>query len=334
MSLTSRKPLITVAGASSKQGRSVANTLLASGRYRVRALSRRTDSAPMRQLAERGAEIVVAPLELGHQAELTAAMRGSDGAFLMTPPTTPVPPPGQPELALGRELADAAHAAGVQHIVWSGLENVETRTGGTKWVPHFTEKALVEEHIRALPLRSSFIYLAFFYSNLLEYYVPRRGPDGSLTFAIYLPPDAPMPFVDPLTAAGPAVLEVFDHPEKYAGKSLPVIGEVLTARQMVDTFVRVSRQKAHYASACTREELLQHFPAFGANECLVRELVGMAEYAAEYGYYAPERDVEWSRKIDPNALTWEQFLQRSEWQGELLSYGAPPETTQAEFEAG
>jgi len=322
MSLASQKPLITVAGAASKQGRSVAAALLASGRYRVRALARRTDSPPMRQLAERGAEVVVAPLEPGRQAELTAAMRGSHGAFLMTPPTMPVPPPGQPELALGRELADAANAAGVGHVVWSGLENVHARTGGAKWAPHFTEKAQVEEHIRSLPLRSSFIYLAFFYSNFLEYYVPSRQADGSLSFAIYLPPDVPMPFVDPLTATGPAVLEIFDHPEKYAGEVLPVIGEILTARQIVDAFVRVSGQAAHYASAYTRDELLRHFPAFGSNPWLVDETVGMVEYAVEYGYYAPGRDLAWSRRIDPRALTWQQFLQQSGWQGEARDYGA------------
>ncbi|RAR52839.1 uncharacterized protein YbjT (DUF2867 family) [Paraburkholderia unamae] len=322
MSSSSQRPLITVVGASSKQGRSVATALLASGRYRVRALSRRADSAPMRHLAEQGAEIVTVALELGRQAEFTAAMRGSHGAFLMTPPTTPMPPPGQPELALGRELADAACAAGVQHVVWSGLENVEERTGGCKWAPHFTEKARVEAHIRTLSLRSTFIYLAFFYSNFLEYYVPRRGADGSLIFAIYLPPDVPMPFVDPLTAAGPAVLEIFDHPEQYAGKALPVIGEILTARQMVDTFARVAGQKAQYASAYSRDELLRHFPAFGTSEYVVRELVGMVEYAVEYGYYAPQRDLEWSRKIDPDALTWAQFLKRSEWYGQPMSYGA------------
>src|SRR5438552_4497807 len=144
MSRFSSLPLITVAGASSKQGRSVAGTLLDSGRYRVRALARSSDSAPMRELAQRGAEIVVAPLEAGRQAELAAAMRGSYGAFLMTPPIAPVPPPGRPELALGVELADAALAAGVQHVVWSSLENVDDRTGGTLWAPHFTEKALVE----------------------------------------------------------------------------------------------------------------------------------------------------------------------------------------------
>ena len=323
MSLASQKPLITVTGAASKQGRSVAAALLDSGRYRVRALTRRADSAPMRQLAERGADIVVAPLEPGRQAQLAAAMEGSHGAFLMTPSIMPVPPPSQPEFALGRELADAANAAGVNHVVWSGLENVHARTADAKWAPHFTEKALVEEYIRTLPLRSSFIYLAFFYSNFMEYYVPARQADGSLSFAIYLPPDTPMPFVDPLTAAGPAVLEIFDHPEKYAGAVLPVIGEILTARQMVDTFARVTGQAAHYASAYTRDELLQHFPAFGATPYLVDELVGMVEYAVEYGYYAPERDLGWSRRIDPHALTWEQFLQRSQWRGDAMSYGIP-----------
>lgn len=324
MAIISVKRLITVAGASSKQGRSVATALLASGRYRVRALSRHADSAPMRQLAALGAEVVVVPLELGRQSQLTAALRGSHGAYLMTPPTTPASPPEQPELTLGYELADAAQAAGVQHVVWSGLENVDMRTAGALWVPHFTEKALVEDYIRTLPMLSSFIHLAFFYSNILEYYVPQRGADGSLTVAIYLPPDIPMPFVDPLTATGPAVLEMFDHPQTYAGRSLPVIGEVLTPRQMVDTFVRVTGHKAHYASAYTREELLQHFPSFGQNEYLVRELVGMTQYAVEYGYYAPERDMEWSREVDPGALTWEMFLRSSQWQGAKVSYGVAP----------
>lgn len=322
MTSTNRShPLITVAGAASKQGRSVAHALLASGRYRVRALTRNTSSAPARELAARGAEIVVAALEVGYERELARAMEGSHGAFLMTPPIVKEPP-ADTEYMLGLQLADAARAAGVEHVVWSGLENVEARTGGAKWVPHFTDKARVENHIRSLPLRSSFVYLAFFYSNFLEYYVPRRAPDGSLTFAIYLPPDVPMPFVDPLTATGPAVLEVLDNPKAYSGSTLPVVGEVLTARDMVETFVRVTGQRARYASAYTREELLQHFPAFGANEWLVRELVGMVEYAVEYGYFAPGRDLAWSRRIDPAALTWAAFLERNRWKGDPMSFGA------------
>ncbi len=322
-----QKPLITVVGAASKQGRSAAHTLLDSGRYRVRALTRNRDSESARALAQRGAEVAAVPLQPGMQAEFTTAMRGSTGAFLMTPPIVRVPP-ADDEFTIGRELADAAAAAGVEHVVFSGLENVEARTGGTKWAPHFTDKARVEAHVRSLPVRSSFVYLAFFYTNCLEYYVPQRGADG-LTFAIYLPPDLPMPFVDPLTATGPAVLEMFDHPARYEGRALPVIGDILTPRAMVDTFVRVSGQRAHYASAYTREELLRHFPAFAANEPFVRELVGMNEYAVEYGYYAPERDLAWSRQIDPHALTWEQFLRRSNWRGEPVRYGPAPGAAEA-----
>ena len=71
-------------------------------------------------------------------------------------------------------------------------------------------------------------------------------------------------FCDPLTAAGPAVREIFDHPTQYAGQTLPVIGEVLSAQDMVDTFVRVTGQPARYASAYSREDLLRHFPDFAA----------------------------------------------------------------------
>jgi uncharacterized protein YbjT (DUF2867 family) len=155
------KPLITVVGAASKQGRSVAHALLDSGRYRVRALTRRRDSQLAQVLAQRGAEVVIVPLQPGMQAELTAAMRGSAGAFLMTPPIVKVPPADH-EFILGQELANAAVAAGVEHVVFSGLENVEARTGGTKWAPHFTDKARVEAYIRSLPISSSFVYLAFF----------------------------------------------------------------------------------------------------------------------------------------------------------------------------
>jgi uncharacterized protein YbjT (DUF2867 family) len=324
------KPLVTVVGAASKQGRSVANALLDSGRYRVRALTRRRDSEPAQVLAQRGAEVLVVPLQTGMQAELTAAMRGSAGAFLMTPPIVKVPPADH-EFTLGQELANAAVAAGVEHVVFSGLENVEARTGGAKWAPHFTDKARVEAYIRSLPIRSSFVYLAFFYTNFLEYYAPQGGDDG-LTFAIYLPQHLPMPFVDPLTATGPAVREMFDHPTQYAGQALPVIGEILSPQEMVDTFVRVTGQRTRYASAYAREDLLRYFPALGADEHLVRELLGMVEYAVEYGYYAPGRDLTWSRKIDPDTLTWQQFLKRNNWQGEPLSFGAAPDPDHSHLE--
>ncbi len=311
------KPLITVAGASSKQGRSAARALLRSERYRVRALTRRVDSTEAQSLAREGAELLNVPLELGHKQAMVKAFDGSHGAFLMTPP---IAPPATYEAELGSELADAAVEAGVQHLVFSGLENVEKITRGSKFAPHFTDKAKIEEHIRTLPVRSSFIYLAFFYTNLLEYYTPRMDGD-TLVFPIYLPRDFRAPFVDPLSATGPAVLEIFSHPQEYTGKSLPVIGDIISPDEMVDTFSRVTGRKAAYSSAYAREELLHHFPDFAANELLVRELLGMAEYATEYGYYRKDRDLSWSRKINPQSVTWEQFLRTTGWQGQAQRFG-------------
>jgi uncharacterized protein YbjT (DUF2867 family) len=311
------KPLITVVGASSKQGRSVAHTLLQSGRYRVRALTRRVDAPEAQRLERQGAELEAVPLELGHVKDLVHAFRGAHGAFLMTPALAP---PATHETALGMQQADAALEAGVQHVIFSSLENVDKLTGGKKFAPHFTDKARVEEYIRTLPIASSFIYLAFFYTNLLEYYVPRMDGD-TLVFPIYLPKDFRAPFVDPLTATGPAVLEIFDHPQRYASQSLPVIGDIISPNEMVETFMRVTGKKAAYSSAFTREEMLQHFPQFGANEGFVRESLGMVEYAVEYGYYRKDRDLLWSRRVNPASITWEQFLRTTEWQGQGRSFG-------------
>ncbi|PVZ82623.1 NmrA family protein [Serratia sp. S1B] len=320
--LSDNRPRITVFGAMSKQGRSVTRTLLQSGRYRVRALTRNSGSSIALELALLGAELKEVSIEPNMQHNLVEAFKDSFGVFLMTPVFIPESRHTDTnETALGQQLADAAVEAGVEHIIFSSLENVEKISGGTLWVPHFTDKAKIEDYIRTLPVISSFIQMAFFYTNLLEYYQPRKEGDH-LVFPIYLPEDFRAPFVDPLTATGPAVLEMFDHSEKYSGCTLPVIGEFLSPRELVETFNRVTGKKAVYSSAFSREELLQHFPAFAENDALVDEITGMAEYAVKYGYFAKNRDLQWSREINPATLTWENFLINSGWQGDELSFSS------------
>ncbi|NIG55792.1 NmrA/HSCARG family protein [Chitinophaga sp. Cy-1792] len=310
------KPLVTIVGVLGKQGLSTARTLLASGKYRVRGITRRTDSAAARQLARMGAELVNIPLNLGHKPAFVEAFKGADSVFLMTPD---IAPPATHEFQLGKELADAVVEAGVPHVIFSSLENVDKLTNGKKFAPHFTDKGKVEAYIRTLPIKSSFIMMAFFYTNLMEFYTPVVKGD-TLVFPVYLPQHFRAPFVDPLTATGPAVLEILSNPDHYAGQSLPVIGDMITPQEMVDTFVKVTGKKAVYTSAYSRKELLACFPGFAANETLVQELTGMVEYAVEYGYYQADRDLSWSRKINPAILNWEQFLIHTAWQGEKLSY--------------
>ncbi|NML40080.1 NmrA/HSCARG family protein [Chitinophaga sp. G-6-1-13] len=309
------KPLITIVGILGKQGLSAARTLLASGKYRVRGITRRMDSPEALALSRQGVELVSIPLDLGYKTAFVKAFQGADGAFLMTPN---IAPPATHEFELGKELADAAMEAQVPHIVFSSLENVDKLTKGLKFAPHFTDKAKIEEYIRTLPIKSSFIHMAFFYTNLMEFYTPVLNGD-TLVFPVYLPKDFRAPFVDPLTATGPAVLEILSNPDKYVGQSLPVVGDIISPQEMVDTFIRVTGKKAVYSSAFTRDELLHHFPAFSTNETLVRELTGMVEYAVEYGYFREDRDLLWSRKINPETLNWEQFLRNTGWEGEKVT---------------
>jgi hypothetical protein len=90
---------------------------------------------------------------------------------------------------------------------------------------------------------------------------------------------------------------------------------------MVETFQRVTGIEAEYRNAYSREGLLHYFPDFAANEPLVDELVGMVEYAVEYGYFTAERDLGWSRRLNPASLNWEQFLLATKWRGEKRPFG-------------
>ncbi|WP_208644944.1 NmrA/HSCARG family protein [Mucilaginibacter kameinonensis] len=309
------KPLITIVGVSGKQGRSAAKALLESGGFRVRGITRQANSQLALDLIKQGAELINLPLDIGHQRDYVEAFRDSHGVFIMTPG---IAPPQTHELELGKQLADAAVEAGAQHIIFSSLENVDQITGGKEFAPHFTDKAKIEMYIRTLPVTSSFIYMAFFFTNLLEYYPPVQKGD-TLVFPMYLPEDFRAPFVDPLTATGPAILEIFSNPDIYSGKALPVVGDMISPREMIDTFTRVTGKRAVYSVAYTRENFLRYFPAFGSNNLLVDEILGMAAYARAYGYFRNDRDILWSRQIDPNILTWEGFLRATNWKGQQTS---------------
>ena len=154
----------------------------------------------------------------------------------------------------------------------------------------------------------------------MEYYVP-RVEGGSLILPIYLPEDFRAPFVDPVTATGPAVREIISKPEKYDGETLPVVGDIVSPREMVRIFQDVTGLKGEYRDAFTYDGLAYNFPELVADDLHAQEILGMVNYAVECGYFRPDRDTEWSRSIDPEALTWEQFLRVTGWCGEPRSYG-------------
>src|SRR4030042_5151219 len=119
--------IIAVVGATGAQGGGLCRAILKdrNGGYRVRALTRNTESVKAKELEKMGAEVVRG--DVGDVESLKRAFHGAHGAFCVTFFWEHFSP--EKELAEVNNMADAAKHAGVRHVIWSPFE--DTR----EWVP-------------------------------------------------------------------------------------------------------------------------------------------------------------------------------------------------------
>jgi hypothetical protein len=136
MEPTNRK-LIAVVGATGQQGGAVVRALQATNQFKVRALTR--NPAKHRELAD---EVIQA--DLARPESLRAALEGAHGVFLVTNAWEE----GSDEIQQATAAIRAAKDAGVKHLVWSTLPDVEAISGGKFHVPHFTDKAKVDRLVK------------------------------------------------------------------------------------------------------------------------------------------------------------------------------------------
>src|SRR5437773_7111649 len=168
------KKLIAVIGATGQQGGGVVRALQASGQFKVRALSR--DPGKHRDLAD---EVVEA--DLNRPETLKAAFEGAHGVFLVTD----FRENGTAEFQQATAAVRAAKDAGVKHLIWSTLPDVESISGGKFDVPHFTGKAKVDRIVKeaGFPYHT-FVIAPFFYQNLVGVLAPQQQQDGTLGWAL------------------------------------------------------------------------------------------------------------------------------------------------------
>src|SRR5438445_1703804 len=171
--------LIAVVGATGQQGGAVVRALQASGQFKVRALTRNPAKHP--KMAD---EVVAA--DLNRPETLRAAFAGAHGVFVVTNAWEA----GRDESKQALAAVNAAKDAGVQHLIWSTLPNVETISGGKIAVPHFTDKAKVERIVREAGFAyHTFVIAPFYYQNLLGAMAPQKQADGTAGWALPLDPE-------------------------------------------------------------------------------------------------------------------------------------------------
>ena len=121
--MTNQDRIVLVAGATGRQGGAVVRHMLPKG-WRLRALTRNPKSYAARQLAEKGVELVEGDMD--DPASLERAARGVYGIYSVQDFWTVG---ARREVQQGKNLADVAKKAGVEHLVYSSVGGAERNTG-------------------------------------------------------------------------------------------------------------------------------------------------------------------------------------------------------------
>jgi uncharacterized protein YbjT (DUF2867 family) len=285
--MSDRRSLIAVVGATGSQGGAVVRALQARDTFRVRALTRDPD-------AYAGPADEVALADLARPETLTAAFDGAAGVFLVTNFWEP----GTDEVAQGGAAVRAAREAGVEHLVWSTLPDVETISGGRFQVHHFTRKSRVDPIVRDAGFPNhTFVMPPFYFENLLGNMAPQTLPDGSRGWALAMPRDARVVHAGPVEDVGGVVAGAFENPDLVgAGSYLAPTPGLTSFGDMIDTLNGQGHDLTY--QEVPAELFRTFFPG-------AEEMLQMFLYWQEYTYFGPDADekIALARRVTTGQIT-------------------------------
>src|SRR6266849_3200994 len=247
--LSNDRKLIAVIGATGQQGGAVVRALQAGGQFKVRALTR--NPGEHRELAE---EVVEA--DLNRPETLAAAFKGVYGVFLVTTSSLE----GTDERKQGAAAVQAARDAGVKHVVWSTLPDVEAISGGKFHVPHFTSKAKVDRIVREAGfVHHTFVIPPFYYQNLVGAVAPQKQANGTVGWALPIDPTVRCIHMGDIRELGNIVAGAFAHPNQAGhGEYLPLVGDFPSFNEIIDT---LNRQGHNFSfNQVSKEVFASFFP--------------------------------------------------------------------------
>jgi uncharacterized protein YbjT (DUF2867 family) len=303
------KKIIAVVGATGAQGGGLVRAILAdkSGSFAARAITRNPNSEKAQALRAAGAEVVAADID--KPETLGKAFAGAYGAFLVTNFWEHFS--AEREVTQARNMAQAAKAAGVQHVVWSTLEDTRkwvpleddrmpTLMGKYK-VPHFDGKGEADQIFRDLGVPTTFLLTAFYWDNLIYFGAgPQRGPDGTL--AITFPMDDKKLPAIAVEDIGKAAYGIFKRGREFINKTVGIAGEHLTGEQMARALTKALGQEVRYNNVPPEVYRSLGFP--GADD-----LGNMFQFKRDFNeYFVGARDLGFTRTLNPELQSFEEWL--------------------------
>lgn len=300
--------VIAVLGATGMQGGGLCRAILAddSGEFACRALTRDPSKDSARALSAAGAEVVAADLD--DVDSLTAAFQGAYGVYAVTNFWEHFS--GAKEKSQAKNIADAAKAAGVQHVIWSTLEDTrqwmpadDTRMPmlqGEYRVPHFDAKAEADAYFEGLP--TTYLRTSFYWDNLYMFGLePKKNESGQYEWAFPLG-DAKMAGIagDDI---GKVAFGIFKAGNEYIGRTIGIAGEYVSVedmgRELTDQ-LGIGPVTYHAVDP----DVYRSFDFPGADE-----MGNMFQVYRDFeGPFNANRDVDLARRLNPSLKTFTQWL--------------------------
>ena len=303
------KKIIAVVGATGAQGGGLVRAILddPDGGFAARAITRNPDSDGARELAALGAEVVGADLD--DVDSLKRAFDGAYGAFCVTAFWEHFSP--EREMAQARNMAAAAKDAGVEHVIWSTLEDTRqwvpldddrmpTLMGQYK-VPHFDGKGESDRIFADLGVPTTFLLTSFYWDNLIHFGMgPRRGDDGRLVFALPMG-DRKLPGIA-VEDIGRSALGIFKRGGELIGTRVGIAGEHLTGGEMAGALSRALGREVVYSAVPFEVYRGLDFP--GADD-----LGNMFQFKHDFEeVFCGARDLGFARSVNPALQSFDAWL--------------------------
>ena len=207
-------------------------------------------------------------------------------------------------------MAAAAKSAGVQHVVWSTLEDTRTfiplsddrmpTLQGKYKVPHFDGKEDADAAFREAGVPTTFLRTAFYWENLIYFGLgPKRGEDGALSFT-YCMGDKRLPAIA-AEDIGKIAYGVFKRPD-LIGQTVSVMGEALTGGQMAEKLSKALGEPVTYNDVDA--DVFRSFGFPGADE-----IGNMFQFKRDFeAEYTGARDTGVARSLDPELQDFDAWL--------------------------
>jgi uncharacterized protein YbjT (DUF2867 family) len=303
------KRIIAVVGATGAQGGGVVRAILndRETRFAARAITRDVHSDKAKALAASGAGVVAGDVD--DLESLKRAFAGAYGAFCVTPFWAHMSP--AKEMAEARNLAQAAKHAGVQHVIWSTLEDTRkwvplddprmpTLQGKYK-VPHYDVKGEANKLFTDLGVPTTLLQTSFYWENFIYFGMgPKPGPDGTLALTLPMG-DKRLPGMAS-EDIGKCAYGIFKSGPEFIGKTISIAGEKLTGAQMAAGLTKALGREVRYNDVSPETYRSFGFP--GADD-----IGNMFQFKRDFEKdYCGVRDLAVARKLNPALQTFAQWL--------------------------